>query len=121
MVWLLRKRTTILEWIALLTENPGANDKASGLPLPAVRCLTKEQAAAYLGIGVTLLGELGVPFGVELHLTVTTTSVHDSELDEELEELVAHHILPLLEAFIAVKPTERSHEGFMITHARLEG
>ena len=27
----------------------------SGLPLPPVRCLTKEQAAAYLGIGVTLL------------------------------------------------------------------
>lgn len=33
-----------------------------GLPLPAVRCLSKEQAAVYLGIGVTLLSELGVPF-----------------------------------------------------------
>ena len=32
-----------------------------GLPLPAVRCLTKEQAAVYLGIGVTLLERLGVP------------------------------------------------------------
>ena len=32
-----------------------------GLPLPAVRCLSKKQAAAYLGIGVTLLTELGVP------------------------------------------------------------
>jgi hypothetical protein len=32
------------------------------LPLPAVRCLSKEQAANYLGIGVTLLTELGVPF-----------------------------------------------------------
>src|SRR3569623_1960663 len=31
------------------------------LPLPAARCLSKEQAAAYLGIGVTLLNELGVP------------------------------------------------------------
>lgn len=31
------------------------------LPLPSVRCLTKEQAAEYLGIGVTLLTELGVP------------------------------------------------------------
>src|SRR5271167_2677325 len=32
-----------------------------GLSLPAIRCLTKGQAAAYLGIGVTLLAELGVP------------------------------------------------------------
>lgn len=34
----------------------------TGLPLPAARCLNKEQAAEYLGIGVTLLSELGVPF-----------------------------------------------------------
>ena len=33
----------------------------SGLPLPAIRCLTKDQAAAYLGIGMTLLAELDVP------------------------------------------------------------
>src|SRR5262245_6234784 len=32
-----------------------------GLLLPSVRCLTKEQAAAYLGIGVTLLLQLGPP------------------------------------------------------------
>lgn len=32
-----------------------------GLPLPAPRCLSKEQAAEYLGIGVTLLIELRVP------------------------------------------------------------
>jgi hypothetical protein len=31
------------------------------LPLPAARCLTKDQAAKYLGIGVTLLAVLGVP------------------------------------------------------------
>jgi hypothetical protein len=31
------------------------------LPLPFRRCLTKEEAAEYLGIGVTLLAELGVP------------------------------------------------------------
>ncbi len=34
----------------------------AGLPLPAARCLNKEQAGDYLGIGVTLLTELGVPF-----------------------------------------------------------
>jgi len=34
----------------------------TGLLLPAARCLNKEQAAEYLGIGVTLLSELGVPF-----------------------------------------------------------
>ena len=36
------------------------------LPLPAVRCLTKEQAANYLGIGITLFDEIGpkpVKFG----------------------------------------------------------
>ena len=32
------------------------------LPLPPVRCLSKEQAAIYLGIGVTLLAQLDVPF-----------------------------------------------------------
>ena len=32
------------------------------LPLPAVRCLSKEEAARYLGIGITLLTELGIPF-----------------------------------------------------------
>lgn len=33
-----------------------------GLPLPPVRCLSKEQAAHYLGIGVTLFAELQVPY-----------------------------------------------------------
>jgi hypothetical protein len=33
-----------------------------GLPLPPARCLSKEHAADYLGIGVTLLTELEVPF-----------------------------------------------------------
>lgn len=31
------------------------------LPLPEARCLGKEQAAAYLGIGLTLLAELSIP------------------------------------------------------------
>jgi len=31
------------------------------LPRPLVRCLTKEEAAEYLGIGVTLLCELDIP------------------------------------------------------------
>ena len=31
------------------------------LETPTVRCLTREEAAAYMGIGVTLLSELGVP------------------------------------------------------------
>ena len=31
------------------------------LPLPIARCLTSEQAAAYLAIGVTLLADLDVP------------------------------------------------------------
>ena len=36
-------------------------DKVS-LPLPAIRCLSKEEAAQYLGIGVTLLTELEIPY-----------------------------------------------------------
>src|SRR5690349_3484755 len=39
--------------------NPMANEDAPALPLPRVRCLTREQAAEYLGIGVTLLAERG--------------------------------------------------------------
>ena len=39
----------------------GAEMDDHGLPLPAARCLSREQAAAYLGIGVTLLTELNVP------------------------------------------------------------
>ena len=31
------------------------------LPSPAVRCLSKDEAACYLGIGVTLLTELQIP------------------------------------------------------------
>ena len=37
-------------------------NEETGLPLPAARCLNREQAGEYLGIGVTLLTELGVPF-----------------------------------------------------------
>jgi len=36
-------------------------DDKPALPLPQVRCLTKEQAAEYLGIGVTLLLQMGPP------------------------------------------------------------
>ena len=39
-----------------------ADDDHETLPaLPVRRCLTKDQAAAYLGIGVTLLATLDVP------------------------------------------------------------
>ncbi len=41
------------------TNNPGVSNEAEGLPLPRVRCLSKEQAAEYLGIGVTLLEQIG--------------------------------------------------------------
>ena len=41
------------------TNNPGVSDEAERLPLPSVRCLSKEQAAEYLGIGVTLLEQIG--------------------------------------------------------------
>ncbi len=34
-------------------------EKEPVLPLPSARCLTRQQAADYLGIGVTLLTEIG--------------------------------------------------------------
>jgi hypothetical protein len=53
-----------------------------GPSLPAIRCLTKEQAAAYLGIGITLLAELGVPF-----VKLGRRCVYDRvDLDAWLEE-----------------------------------
>jgi hypothetical protein len=45
------------------TNNREADDEDTDqLSLPEVRCLGRDQAAAYLGIKVTLLTELGVPF-----------------------------------------------------------
>jgi hypothetical protein len=45
------------------TAQPDAKTASGNQPLslPAARCLTSEQAAAYLGIGVTLLADLEVP------------------------------------------------------------
>ena len=52
------------------------------LPLPPVRCLSKEQAAEYLGIGVTLLAQLDVP-----HVRLGRRRVYDRvDLDAWLEE-----------------------------------
>lgn len=53
-----------------------------GLPLPAVRCLSKEEAAAYLGIGLTLLAELDIP-----HIKFGRRCVYDVlDLDVWLNE-----------------------------------
>lgn len=41
--------------------SPTENEDASSLSLPSVRCLSKEHAAEYLGIGLTLLAELDIP------------------------------------------------------------
>jgi hypothetical protein len=50
--------------------------------LRPIRCLTKEDAARYLGIGVTLLTELGVPF-----VKLGRRCVYDRvDLDAWLEE-----------------------------------
>ena len=61
----------------------GASDgQGEGLSLPSARCLAKEQAAAYLGIGVTLLEGLGVPV-----VKFGRRSVYDRvDLDTWLEE-----------------------------------
>lgn len=52
------------------------------LPLPPVRCLSKEQAAEYLGIGITLLTQLDVP-----HVKFGRRCVYDRlDLDAWLDE-----------------------------------
>lgn len=45
------------------TEKPqtGNSGHGSSLDRPAARCLCRDEAAAYLGIGITLLESLGVP------------------------------------------------------------
>jgi hypothetical protein len=56
-------------------------DKIS-LPLPAIRCLSKEEAAQYLGIGVTLLTELEIPC-----IKIGRRSLYDRvDLDAWIEE-----------------------------------
>lgn len=55
------------------------------LLLPPVRCLSKEQAAEYLGIGLTLLAELAIP-----HIKFGRRTVYDKvDLDVWLEEYKA--------------------------------
>ena len=67
---------------ATTIKNPRGSDEPRGLPLPNIRCLSKEQAATYLGIGVTLLEQIGpvpVKFG--------RRSVYDLvDLDEWLDD-----------------------------------
>jgi hypothetical protein len=49
-----QRREATVRWAAERSEE-------RELPLPAARCLTKRQAAAYLGIGVTLLADIAPP------------------------------------------------------------
>jgi len=52
------------------------------LSLPAIRCLSKEEAAQYLGIGVTLLSELDIPC-----IKIGRRSLYDRvDLDAWIEE-----------------------------------
>ena len=46
---------------AISQNNKNVIKEESALPLPHIRCLSKEEAACYLGIGVTLLTELNIP------------------------------------------------------------
>ncbi len=56
--------------------------RKTSLQLPAVRCLSKEEAARYLGIGVTLLSGLGIPF-----VKLGRRSLYDKvDLDAWIEE-----------------------------------
>jgi hypothetical protein len=61
---------------------PKSREARNELPTSQVRCLSKEAAAAYLGIGVTLLESLGVP-AIKLGRRVVYDRV---DLDGWLEE-----------------------------------
>ena len=65
-------------------EKPSEQSEAV-LPLPMARCLSKEQAAAYLGIGLTLLAELSVP-----HVRFGRRCVYDKlDMDAWLDDYKA--------------------------------
>ena len=59
-----------------------AEHKETALPLPPTRCLTRAQAAKYLGIGITLLTQVG-----PLPVRVGRRCVYDKvDLDRWLDE-----------------------------------
>ena len=54
--------TALLKLPEPIAVYPMVNDQNNeDLPKPQIRCLSKEEAASYLGIGVTLLTELNIP------------------------------------------------------------
>ena len=66
-IWPFRKTTAarrndVLKCDSATRKLPAASNEGAGtLPLPRARCLTKEQAADYLGIGVTLFEQQHIP------------------------------------------------------------
>ena len=85
--------------------------KDNDLPLPSVRCLSKEEAACYLGIGVTLLTELDIPavkFGRRLVYDVI-------DLDLWLEEYKQRERRRVGKDLICTNPKKESIGGK--THA----
>ena len=65
-------------------EKPAEQSEAV-LPLPMARCLSKEQTAVYLGIGLTLLAELSVP-----HVRFGRRCVYDKlDMDAWLDDYKA--------------------------------
>lgn len=66
----------------MTTKTPKGDGDADALPLPSPRCLSREQAATYLGIGVTLFGGLGIrPIRVGRRLLYDRVDL-DAWLDE---------------------------------------
>jgi hypothetical protein len=66
----------------LIVKLPTENNPDSDLPKPQVRCLSKEETAQYLGIGLTLLDELDIPF-----IKFGRRRVYDKvDLDQWLDE-----------------------------------
>lgn len=72
-----------MRWLRNIDARLVAHDMENdSLPLPPARCLSKEEAARYLGIGVTLLESLGVPV-----IKIGRRAVYDVvDLDAWLEE-----------------------------------
>ena len=90
-------------------------DKVS-LPLPAIRCLSKEEAAQYLGIGVTLLSELDIPC-----IKIGRRSLYDRvDLDVWIEEYKQGEHGRAKKEAIWPKPKKVSTEGKILASGGLQ-
>jgi excisionase family DNA binding protein len=86
------------------------------LPLPAIRCLSKEEAARYLGIGVTLFTELAIPF-----IKLGRRCLYDKvDLDAWIEEYKQREHGRARKETLWLKPKKESTGGQILASGGLQ-